>query len=188
ESLVPEFDVAGVVRERTGGALPGIVPSNTYTTGDGENIVIAGNGDAIFKRLMLAMGRIDMAGDPQLARNDGRVPRSAEIDEAIGQWCATQTIASALATLQAADVPAGKIYSVRDMMSDPQYLARGMFEQHQFADGTPVKMPAVSPKLSATPGGTRWLGPALGEHTGEVLRALGYCDADIDAMRKDGVL
>jgi formyl-CoA transferase len=188
ESLVPEFDHAGVVRERTGGALPGIVPSNTYTTGDGENIVIAGNGDAIFKRLMLAMGRIDLAGDPQLARNDGRVPRSAEIDEAIGAWCATQSIDTALTTLQAADVPAGKIYSVRDMMSDPQYLARGMFEQHHFADGTPVKMPAVSPKLSATPGSTRWLGPALGQHTDEVLRALGYCDADIAAMRKDGVL
>lgn len=188
ESLVPEFDHAGVVRERTGGALPGIVPSNTYTTGDGENIVIAGNGDAIFKRLMLAMGRIDMAGDPQLARNDGRVPRSAEIDEAIQQWCATQSIDGALATLQAADVPAGKIYSVRDMMSDPQYLARGMFEQHRFADGTPVKMPAITPKLSATPGATRWLGPALGEHTDEVLRELGYCDADIAAMRKDGVL
>ena len=188
ESLVPEFDHAGVVRERTGGALPGIVPSNTYTTGDDENIVIAGNSDAIFKRLMLAMGRIDLAGDAQLARNDGRVPRSAEIDEAIGQWCATQTIDSALATLQAADVPAGKIYSVRDMMSDPQYLARGMFEQHQFADGTPVKMPAISPKLSATPGATRWLGPALGEHTDEVLRELGYSDTDIAAMRKDGVL
>ena len=188
ESLVPEFDHAGVVRERTGGALPGIVPSNTYTTGDGENIVIAGNGDAIFKRLMLAMGRIDMAGDPQLARNDGRVPRSAEIDEAIQAWCATQTIDGALATLQAADVPAGKIYSVRDMMSDPQFLARGMFEQHQFADGTPVKMPAITPKLSATPGETRWLGPQLGEHTDAILLELGYSEQAIAALRKDGVL
>ncbi|HEY0060471.1 MAG TPA: CaiB/BaiF CoA-transferase family protein [Telluria sp.] len=188
ESLVPEYDHAGVVRERTGGALPGIVPSNTYTTGDGENIVIAGNGDAIFKRLMLAMGRIDMAGDAQLARNDGRVPRSAEIDAAIQAWCATQTIDSALATLQAADVPAGKIYSVRDMMSDPQFLARGMFEQHQFADGTPVKMPAITPKLSATPGETRWLGPALGEHTDAILLQLGYSEQAIAALRKDGVL
>jgi len=188
ESLVPEFDHAGVVRERTGGALPGIVPSNTYTTGDGENIVIAGNGDAIFKRLMLAMGRIDMAGDPQLARNDGRVPRSAEIDEAIQAWCAKQTIDGALATLKAADVPAGKIYSVRDMMSDPQFLARGMFEQHRFADGTPVKMPAITPKLSATPGETRWLGPRLGEHTDAILRELGYSDEAIAALRADGVL
>lgn len=188
ESLVPEFDHAGVVRERTGGALPGIVPSNTYTTGDGENIVIAGNGDAIFKRLMLAMGRIDMAGDAQLARNDGRVPRAAEIDAAIQQWCATQTIDGALATLQAADVPAGKIYSVRDMMSDPQYLARGMFEQHQFADGTPVKLPAVTPKLSATPGGTRWLGPTLGEHNDEILQQLGYDAAAIAALREGGVV
>ncbi|MDM5177077.1 CaiB/BaiF CoA-transferase family protein [Massilia sp. DJPM01] len=188
ESLVPEFDHAGVVRERTGGALPGIVPSNTYTTGDGENIVIAGNGDAIFKRLMLAMGRIDMAGDPQLARNDGRVPRSAEIDAAIQAWCATQSIDSALATLQAADVPAGKIYSVRDMMSDPQFLAREMFEQHHFSDGTPVKLPAITPKLSATPGQTRWLGPALGEHTDDILASLGY-DADaIAALRQAKVL
>jgi crotonobetainyl-CoA:carnitine CoA-transferase CaiB-like acyl-CoA transferase len=188
ESLVPEFDHAGVVRERTGGALPGIVPSNTYTTGDGENIVIAGNGDAIFKRLMLAMGRIDMAGDPQLARNDGRVPRSAEIDAAIQGWCDTQTIDGALAVLQAADVPAGKIYSVRDMMSDPQFLARGMFEQHQFADGTPVKMPAITPKLSATPGETRWLGPALGEHTDAILEALGYDAQAIAALRAGGVV
>ena len=188
ESLVPEYDHAGVVRERTGGALPGIVPSNTYTTGDGEHIVIAGNGDAIFKRLMLAMGRIDLAGDPGLARNDGRVPRTAEIDDAIQRWCATQTIDGALAILQAADVPAGKIYSVRDMMSDPQFLAREMFEQHRFADGTPVKLPAISPKLSATPGLTKWLGPALGEHTDAVLGELGYSAAQIAALRSDGVL
>lgn len=188
ESLVPEFDIAGVVRERTGGALPGIVPSNTYTTQDGENIVIAGNGDAIFKRLMLAMGRIDLAGDLELARNDGRVRRTEEIDAAIQAWCDTQGIDSALAVLKAADVPAGKIYSVRDMMSDPQFIAREMFEQHQFADGTPVKLPAISPKLSATPGRTQWIGPTLGQHNDEVLRSLGYGDDDIAALRADGVL
>ncbi|MDN2703486.1 CaiB/BaiF CoA-transferase family protein [Janthinobacterium sp. SUN100] len=188
ESLVPEYDQAGVVRERTGGSLPGIVPSNTYTTGEGENIVIAGNGDAIFKRLMLAMGRIDMAGDPQLARNDGRVARTQEIDDAIGAWCATHTIDSALAVLKAADVPAGKIYSVRDMLSDPQFLARDMFEQHHFADGTPVKLPAISPKLSATPGKTQWLGPTLGQHNDEVLASLGYDAAAIARLKTDGVV
>ncbi|HEY4542878.1 MAG TPA: CaiB/BaiF CoA-transferase family protein, partial [Noviherbaspirillum sp.] len=188
ESLVPEFDYAGVVRERTGGALPGIVPSNTYTTRDGQNIVIAGNGDAIFKRLMLAIGREDMANDPALARNDGRVPRTAEIDGAIQAWCDTQSIDSALSILKQADVPVGKIYSVRDMMSDAQFLARGMFEQHSFADGTPVKMPAVVPKLSETPGGTQWLGPQLGEHNVEVLRGLGYDDAQIGVLKEGGVI
>jgi formyl-CoA transferase len=188
ESLVPEYDHAGVVRERTGGALPGIVPSNTYTTADGENIVIAGNGDAIFKRLMSAIGRDDMANDPQLANNAGRVPRAQEIDEAIQTWCSTRRIGAALALLQAADVPVSKIYSVRDMMQDPQFLARQMFEQHLFNDGTPIKLPAVTPKLSETPGGTRWIGPALGEHTDEVLTALGYSAEQIAALREDGVL
>ncbi|MFN5100338.1 MAG: CaiB/BaiF CoA transferase family protein [Burkholderiaceae bacterium] len=188
ESLVPEYDHAGVVRERTGGALPGIVPSNTYTTADGENIVIAGNGDAIFKRLMSAIGREDMATDPQLANNAGRVPRTQEIDDAIQAWCSSQRIDTALAALQAADVPVSKIYSVRDMMQDPQFLARQMFEQHLFKDGTPVKLPAVTPKLSETPGGTRWIGPELGEHTHEVLAALGYSAEQIAALREDGVL
>lgn len=188
ESLVPEFDQAGVVRERTGGALPGIVPSNTYTTADGKNIVIAGNGDAIFKRLMLAIDRADMAGDPQLERNDGRVPRTEEIDRAIQAWCSGKTIDDALAILQAADVPVGKIYSVRDMMSDPQFLARNMFEQHAFADGTPIKLPAVTPKLSETPGGTKWIGPELGQHNAEILRSLGYDDAQIAQLREDKVI
>ena len=179
ESLVPEFDVAGVVRERTGGALPGIVPSNTYTTGDGENIVVAGNGDAIFHRLMKAIDRDDLANDPQLMRNDGRVPRTVEIDEAIQHWCSTQTIDSALTILQNADVPVGKIYSVRDMMSDPQFLARNMFEQHAFPDGTPIKVPAITPKMSETPGVTQWLGPELGQHNHDVLRQLGYSDEEI---------
>ncbi|MES2299332.1 MAG: CoA transferase [Pseudomonadota bacterium] len=188
ESLVPEYDQAGVVRERTGGALPGIVPSNTYVTGDGENIVIAGNGDAIFKRLMLAIGRFDLADDPALARNDGRVARTGEIDAAIEAWCAGQNIDSALALLRAADVPVGKIYSVRDMMDDPQFLARSMFEQHHFADGSPVKLPAITPKLSATPGRTEWLGPALGQHTDAVLGALGYDEQAIAALRAAGAL
>jgi crotonobetainyl-CoA:carnitine CoA-transferase CaiB-like acyl-CoA transferase len=188
ESLVPEYDHAGVIRERTGGALPGIVPSNTYTTKEGANIVIAGNGDAIFKRLMLAIEREDLANDPQLARNDGRVPRTAEIDAAIQAWCDTQTIDSALAILKTADVPVGKIYSVKDMMTDPHFLARNMFEQHAFKDGTPIKFPAITPKMSETPGETKWLGPGLGEHNNEVLRALGYDDAEIEQFRCEHVI
>lgn len=188
ESMVPEYDQAGVVRERTGGALPGIVPSNTYTTGDGENIVIAGNGDAIFKRLMRAIGRDDMANDPAIESNAGRALQVDVIDGAIQAWCATQDIDGALEVLKAADVPVSKIFSVSDMMRDPQFLARAMFEQHAFKDGTPVKMPAVTPKLSETPGGTRWLGPELGEHNNEVLHALGYSAEQIGALRADGVL
>lgn len=188
ESLVPEYDVAGVVRERTGGALPGIVPSNTYTTRDGQNIVIAGNGDAIFHRLMLAIGRDDLASDPDLVRNDGRARRVAEIDGAIQQWCDGRGIEEALNTLKAADVPVGKIYSVADMFTDPQFLARRMIEQHHFAAGSPVKLPAVVPKLSETPGGTRWIGPSLGEHTEEVLKSLGYDSAAIGKLAQTGAI
>lgn len=188
ESTVPEYDHAGVVRARTGGSLPGIVPSNTYTCADGQAIVVAGNGDAIFKRLMNAIGRADMANDPQLERNDGRVRRTAEIDGAIQQWCEQRGIDSALAVLDAADVPVSRIYSVADMFADPQFAARGMIERHPLPDGSPLAVPAVTPKLSATPGGTRWLGPGLGEHTGQVLGELGFSLEQIEALRKSGAI
>ncbi|MFO0274006.1 MAG: CaiB/BaiF CoA transferase family protein [Betaproteobacteria bacterium] len=188
ESTVPEYDRHGVVRSRTGGALPGIVPSNTYTCADGAAIVIAGNGDAIFKRLMVAIGRADLAQDPQLARNDGRVPRVAEIDAAIQAWCDGRGIDEALAVLGAADVPVSRIYSVADMFTDPQFLARQMIERHLLPDGTPLAVPAVTPKLSATPGGTRWLGPRCGEHTDEVLRSLGCSDAELAQLRAEGAV
>jgi len=165
-----------MVRERTGASLPGIVPSNTYPCRDGS-IVIGGNSDPIFKRLMSAIGRDDLANDAALAHNDGRVPRTEEIDGAIAQWLAPRTIDEALAVLNAADVPAGRIYSVADMFSDPQYLARQMIQNFKWQDGRDIALPAVTPKLSLTPGKTRWLGPELGEHTDEVLQALGY-DAD----------
>jgi formyl-CoA transferase len=188
ESTVPEYDRYGVVRERTGGALPGIVPSNTYTCGDGAAIVVAGNGDAIFKRLMKAMGRQDLADDPTLARNEGRVKRTQEIDDAIQAWCGERPIDEALGVLQAADVPVSRIYSVADMMADAQFAARGMIEQQRLPDGTPLKVPAIVPKLSVTPGQTAWLGPRLGEHTEEILTALGHDRASIDALRREGVI
>ena len=188
ESTVPEYDRFGFVRGRTGGALPGIVPSNTYSCADGEAIVIAGNGDAIFKRLMTAIGRDDLATDASLATNDGRVPRADEIDAAISLWTNGRTINAALEALNAASVPAGRIYSVADMTTDPQFLARRMFETHLLADGTPVKLPAIVPKLSATPGTTRWLGPTLGEHTDAVLAALGHDAASIAALHAEGAV
>jgi formyl-CoA transferase len=159
ESMVPEFDFAGVVRERTGGALPGIVPSNTYTTGDGMNIVIAGNGDAIFKRLMRPSAATTWPMIPAWRATTAAypVPKRSTPPSSNG---AARRPSTALATLQAADVPVGKIYSVKDMMSDAQFLARDMFEQHQFADGTPVKLPGITPKMSETPGQTKWLGPS----------------------------
>jgi formyl-CoA transferase len=188
ESTLPEFDVFGVVRTRTGGALPGIVPSNTYECSDGGALVVAGNGDAIFKRLMTAIGRADLADDPALARNEGRVERVDDIEGAIAAWCRARPIDAALAQLSAADVPVSRIYSIADMVADAQFEARAMFEQRALPDGTPMKVPAVVPKLSATPGQTRWLGPRLGEHTDPVLRRLGYDDDAIRRLRDEGVI
>jgi crotonobetainyl-CoA:carnitine CoA-transferase CaiB-like acyl-CoA transferase len=188
ESAVPEYDRFGVVRERTGTSLPGIVPSNTYTCRDGAAIVVGGNGDAIFKRLMGAVDRPDLGADPQLAHNDGRVPRAAEIDAAIQHWCSRHPIDQALAVLEQAQVPASRIYSVADMFVDPQFSARAMIEQQALADGTPLKVPAVVPKLSQTPGATRWLGPALGQHTDEVLESIGVTRGQIDQLRRNGAV
>ncbi|MGN4112895.1 CaiB/BaiF CoA transferase family protein [Burkholderia gladioli] len=187
ESVVPEYGVYGMVRERTGASLPGIVPSNTYACADGS-IVIGGNSDPIFKRLMKAIERADLADDPALAHNDGRVPRTREIDEAIAAWLAPRTIEAALAVLNAADVPAGRIYSVADMFSDPQFVARQMIQRFRLPDGQEIPLPNITPKLSDTPGDTRWLGPALGEHTEEVLGGLGYEAAAIAALRERRVI
>ncbi len=182
ESTVPEFDRFGVVRERTGTSLPGIVPSNTYTCQDGAAIVIGGNGDAIYRRLMGAIGRPDLAADARFAHNDGRVAQAGLIDAAIQSWCAGRGIDSALAALEQAQVPASRIYSVADMFADAQFAARAMIERFDLADGTPLSVPGIVPKLSQTPGATRWLGPALGEHTAEVLRSLGVADAELERL------
>ncbi|HEX4842694.1 MAG TPA: CaiB/BaiF CoA-transferase family protein [Limnobacter sp.] len=187
ESLLPEYDFAGVVRKRSGASLPGIVPSNTYTCQCGGYIVIGGNGDAIFKRLMQAIGRSDFANNPEMASNDGRVRHTELIDTTIAAWCAQRPIDDALAVLQAADVPASKIYSIEDIVRDPQFAARNMIETHAFGEGT-LKVPGIVPKLSETPGQTRWLGPALGEHTDAVLQALGYSLEAIANLRQQGAI
>jgi formyl-CoA transferase len=188
ESTVPEFDRYGVLRERTGTNLTGIVPSNTYPTADGSWVVIGGNGDSIFRRLMVAIGRGDLADDPSLANNAGRAARAAELDEAIGAWTGATPLEDCLAVLEAADVPSGRIFSAADMLADPQYAARGMIDRVELPDGTPMAAPGIVPKLSATPGTTRWIGPALGEHTEEVLAELGYDAARIAALRADAVI
>ncbi len=188
ESALPEYDRYGIVRERTGTSLTGIVPSNTYPTADGRHIVIGGNGDSIFKRLMRAIGRDDLACDPALVDNAGRAAQAQRIDDAIAAWTSTHTLGQGLETMDRAEVPSGRIYSVADMVADPQYVARAMVEQVRLPDGTPLAVPAVVPKLSRTPGATRWVGPTLGEHTGEVLAELGYDAAAIAALHAGGVV
>ena len=188
ESLVPEFDVVGFVRERTGNIMPGITPSNTHTTKDGRHITIGANGDAIFRRLMKAMGRDDLAADPTLADNAGRDARRDELYAAIDTWVAEQDEAEALDTLATAEVPASRIYSVADMFTDPQFLARDMLQTVKLPDGRDCRMPGVIPKLSTTPGGTEWIGPALGQHTDAVLEALGYTPAQIEALHQAGAI
>ncbi len=187
ESMLPEYGLTGLVRERAGSALPGIVPSNTYLCGDGRYVVIGANGDAIFKRLMRMMGREDLADDPGLATNDLRVKRTEELDRVIGEWTATVDLDTALEKLKGAEVPSGRIYSIADIVADLHYQARGMIERHKLGDRD-LLLPGIVPKLSATPGGTRWLGPRLGEHTDEVLASLGYDAARIAALRAAGVL
>jgi formyl-CoA transferase len=188
ESLVPEFDVFGFVRERTGNIMPGITPSNTHTTKDGRHVAIGANGDAIFRRFMLAIGRHDLADDPSLADNAGRDARRNELYGAIGDWVAQHDEERVLAFLAEAGVPGSRIYSVADMFADPQFLARGMLETMQLPDGRECRMPGIVPKLSGTPGSTEWCGPELGQHTDSILATLGYAAAKIAAMRADGAI
>jgi crotonobetainyl-CoA:carnitine CoA-transferase CaiB-like acyl-CoA transferase len=188
ESLVPEYDMLGHVRERSGGALPGIAPSNTYPTADGAYVVIAGNSDPIFKRLMQTMGRPDLGEAPEFAQNDGRAAQSEMLDAAISAWSSSLPIDDVLQALEQAEVPAGRIYNVADIVADPHYQAREMILDAQLPGGTNVKMPGIVPKLSETPGSVNWQGPALGQHTDSVLGDLGLTAADIAQLKTDGVV
>jgi len=187
ESLLPEFDAFGVVRERTGSILPGIAPTSAYRCNDGSYVLIAGNGDSIFRRLAQAMSRDDLVNDAGLAHNDGRAQRQAWLDGEIEAWTSQRSPDDVLAAMQKADVPASKIYTVRDIAADAHYAAREMIREVQTASG-PLKVPGIVPKLSATPGRVEGGGPALGEHTDDVLRELGWNDAGIADLRARHVI
>jgi formyl-CoA transferase len=188
ESLLPEYSAFGAVRGPAGSALPGIAPSNAYLCGDGGYALIAGNGDSIFKRLMATIERDDLGDDPALAANAGRVQRVDEIDAAIGAWTKTRTVDEVLQALEAASVPAGRIYTVADIAADPHYAARGMLQQIRLDDGDLLTVPGVVPKLSRTPGAHQRNAPRLGQDTDAVMRELGLSEQQIAALKSRGVI
>jgi formyl-CoA transferase len=187
ESLLPEYDAQGFVRERSGSSLPGIAPSNLYPCQDGTYVLIAGNADSLYRRLMTAIGREDLRDDPALAKNDGRAAQMKRIDDAIAEWTSRRSQQEVIQEMERAEVPVGRIYSAADIAADPHYAARGMLLDSVAGDGEPLKQPGVVPKLSATPGAIRRAAPRLGEHTDEVLREAGYSDAEIAALREKGI-
>ncbi|WP_101760185.1 CaiB/BaiF CoA-transferase family protein [Oceanicoccus sp. KOV_DT_Chl] len=188
EAVIPEYDGAGVIRQPSGTTVTGIVPTNTFRCADGKYVVIGGNGDAIFKRLMIAAGFPEMAENPAMADNAGRVIHEAEIDAALAKWCLDNPAKTIIATLEAERVPVGPIYNVEDMMNDEHYQARGMFEQVEI-DGKPLKIPAILPKLKSTPGETKWSGPKLGSHNQEVLgEILGLDAGNLQQLRENKII
>jgi crotonobetainyl-CoA:carnitine CoA-transferase CaiB-like acyl-CoA transferase len=188
ESVVPEYDRSGAIRECSGSTLTGIVPTNTYLCNDGKYVIIGANGDSIFKRLTIAMGRPEMGENPHFADNAGRVKHEPEIDAAIAAWMTTMSSEEALQVLAEAEVPSGPIYSVADMFADEHFHARGLFETVE-SNGSPLKIPAICPKLSDTPGMTCWPGPALGAHNDEILGGmLGMSAEEMQRLKQAGAI
>jgi formyl-CoA transferase len=187
ESLLPEYSAFGEVRQAAGSALPGIAPTNAYLCSDGGYVLIAGNGDSIFKRLMTVIGRDDLGADPELENNDGRVKRVAELDLAIGQWAKTLTTDKALAALDSVAVPAGRIYTVADIANDPHYMARENIQKITMADGSSLDVPGVIPKLSRTPGSIKTVAPDIGENTDEILKSIGLNDSQVASLKERGI-
>lgn len=189
ESMVPEYDYTGLIRERTGSSLPGIVPSNTYECGDGKYIVIGGNGDSIFKRLMKAIGREDIAEDENYATNDLRANQAPFLDGIISEWTGRHTLEEAHTNLDEFDVPNGPIYSVEDMINDAHFQSRQMIETVDVKKLGELKMPGIMPKFSETPGAIKWPGPELGEHNKEVYQGLLHLsDEKIEQLQKNGII
>ena len=187
ESLLPEYSAFGEVRQAAGSALPGIAPSNAYQCQDGKYVLIAGNGDSIFKRLMKLIGREDLAQDAEFGSNDGRVKRVDELDQAIGVWASQISVEQALEALDQASVPAGKIFTVEDIAKDPHYHARGMIETIHMKDGSALQVPGIIPKLSRTPGSIKSLAPEVGEQTDQILREIGLSSQQIAALKDKGI-
>lgn len=188
EAVVPEFDGAGVIRQPSGTTVTGIVPTNTYRCKNGKYVVIGGNGDSIFQRLMKVAGYPDMAADARMATNAGRVQHEQDIDNALAAWCMSKDADDILQLLETARVPAGPIYTVEDMFADPHFNARGMFEQVEI-NGKPLKIPAVLPKLAETPGRTEWPGAEIGSHTHEILETILKLSPDkIAALKAQGIV
>ena len=187
ESLLPEYSAFGEVRKAAGSALPGIAPSNAYLCADGGYVLIAGNGDSIFKRLMKAIGRDDLGNDPELENNDGRVRRVADLDKAIGEWARTVTTDQALQLMDSVAVPVGRIYTVADIANDPHYKARENIQTLEMQDGSKLDVPSVFPKLSRTPGSIKTLAPDIGENTDEILKSIGLNETQISSLKERGI-
>ncbi len=187
EAVVPEYDGANQIRQPSGTTVTGIVPTNTYRCADNKYLVIGGNGDSIFARLMTAVGRDDMAQDSKYASNAQRVVHEAEIDKLLNHWCENKTLAAAMETLEEHRVPCGPVYSVADMISDKHFQQRGLFEQVEI-NGQPLKIPAIMPKLADTPGATDWPGPEIASHTDEILQELGLDAGQIADLKSAGVV
>jgi formyl-CoA transferase len=188
ESLLPEYSAFGAVRGPAGSALPGIAPTNAYRCKDGGYALIAGNGDSIFRRLMTLIGRDDLGSDASLADNAGRVARVTELDDVIGAWTAERSVDEVMAALAEASVPAGRIYSIADIASDPHYQARGMLQEVRMDDGSTLAVPGIVPKLSLTPGSHRRNAPALGQDSDAVLRELGLSPQQIQSLKDRGIV
>ena len=188
ESLIPEYSVFGSVREPAGSSLPGIAPTNAYRCKDGKYALIAGNGDSIYRRLMEKIERLDLADDPELAQNDGRVRHVARIDAAISTWTADRNLDAVLAALKEANIPSGKIYDAADIAADPHYQARDMLLASQLDDGTAVTLPGIVPKLTATPGHVHSRAPTLGQHTDAVLDGIGIDAPTREVWRARGLI
>ena len=187
ESLLPEYSAFGEVRQAAGSALPGIAPTNAYQCADGGYVLVAGNGDSIFKRLMTVIGRDDLGNDPQLENNDGRVKRVTELDQAIGEWTKTVSTTKALEVLDSVAVPAGRIYTVADIASDPHYKARENIQTIRMQDGSKLDVPGIIPKLSRTPGSIKTLAPDIGENTDEILKSIGLTEAQVASLKERGI-